>query len=112
MAIIAGDNALEGQKILSADTLDALMKQRVAGPDHVLPFDISWAAGLTRNRPHQADWFGPGEQAVGHYGFGGSMAMADPETGLSAAYVMNRMGRVLIGDERPRRILRALFSNL
>jgi len=112
LAVIADSGTLGGARILSESTLDALTRERVQGPDRVLPFDISWAAGLVRNRPAYADWFGPGERAVGHYGFGGSMAMADPETGISAAYVMNQQGQVLMGDERPRRLLRALYDSL
>ena len=40
------------------------------------------------------------------------MAMADPERGLSAAYVMTRQSPHLIGDLRPKRLLEALYAAL
>lgn len=112
MNLIALDGKIGGEEKLSDDTLKALTMERISGPDRVLPYDVSWAAGLTRNQPDKTDWFGPGAEAVGHYGFGGSCAFADPERRISAAYVMNQQGRVLVGDERPRRIIRALYGAL
>ena len=55
--------------------------------------------------------FGPGE-AWGHYGWGGSMAMADPSRRLSAAYVMTRQSPHLIGDPRPRRLVSSLYESI
>ncbi|MBA4800563.1 MAG: beta-lactamase family protein [Euryhalocaulis sp.] len=112
MNLIARRGRLGGTGVLSDETFAAMTKERIHGPDRVLPFDIAWAAGLTLNRPDEADWFGPGEQAAGHYGFGGSCAFGDPEREIAAAYVMNQQGRVLVGDERPRRIIRALYGAL
>ena len=44
--------------------------------------------------------FGPNPRAFGHTGWGGSFGFADPDAGIGAAYVMNRMGPDLIGDAR------------
>ena len=51
------------------------------------PLRLSWAAGLMRNDPGRG-FLGPGAEAVGHYGWGGSCAFADPETRVSGAYVL------------------------
>lgn len=110
MAAVAGDGAVDGVRVLGPETIAELTRERVAGPDRVLPFDLSWAAGLLRNR--ESGVFGPGRQAVGHYGWGGSMAMADPETKISAAYVMNRQSVRLVGDPRPVALLEALYAAL
>jgi CubicO group peptidase (beta-lactamase class C family) len=83
-------------------------RERICGPDLVLPFQLSWGAGLLRNPPNMI--FGPGQASFGHYGWGGSCAMADPERGLSAAYVMNRQSAHLIGDPRAVRLLDALYA--
>ncbi|WP_425986598.1 serine hydrolase domain-containing protein [Brevundimonas sp. TWP1-2-1b1] len=109
LGVVANDGVLDGRSVLSAGTLDQLTRERIHGPDKVLPFEISWAAGLMRN--HGLKAFGP-DEAFGHYGWGGSMAMADPSRRLSAAYVMTRQSPHLIGDPRPKRLLEALYGAL
>ena len=98
-------------KSLSPATRTALMQQRVSGPDRVLPFDLSWGAGVMRNQGEGAV-FGPNPETVGHCGWGGSCAFADPATGLTAAYVMTRQSPHLIGDPRPAALIRALYAAL
>lgn len=110
LSIVAGDGTLDGEHILSRETLAALTAERVRGFDKVVPFEMSWAAGLMRNTG--SNGLGPGPQAVGHYGWGGSMVMADPERRLSAAYVMNRQSVHLVADPRPVELLDALYSSL
>ena len=107
MGVVANDGRLGDRQVLSDDTLGQLTRERIHGPDKVLPFNISWAAGLMRN--DGLNVFGPGP-AWGHYGWGGSMAMADPSRRLSAAYVMTRQSPHLIGDPRALRLLEALYA--
>lgn len=110
MTIYAMNGALDGKRFLSEDTLDALMTERIAGPDKVLPFDLSWAAGVMRNSRDQL--YGPQVETIGHSGWGGSMALADPVAGISMAYVMNRQQHYLAGDPRPARLIEAVYSCL
>ena len=109
MALIACDGVLDGQQVLEPGVAAEVARQRIFGPDLVLPFTLGWAAGLLRNAPNFI--FGPGEDSLGHYGWGGSCAMADPGRRLSAGYVMNRQSTYLIGDPRPRRMLDALYES-
>jgi hypothetical protein len=107
LGVVANDGMLDGRRLLSKGVLRDLTRERIHGQDKVLPYVISWAAGLMRN--DGLNVFGPGE-SLGHYGWGGSMAMADPSRRLSAAYVMTRQSPHLIGDPRPRRLLDALYA--
>ena len=109
LGVVADGGRLQGRAVLSPGVLDELTRERVHGADKVLPFTLSWAAGLMRNDGVKV--FGPGA-SLGHYGWGGSMAMADPERRLSAAYVMTRQSPHLIGDPRPMRLLQALYAAL
>lgn len=109
LGVVANEGRLDGRSILSGQTLEQLTRERIHGQDKVLPYVISWAAGLMRN--DGLNVFGPNE-AWGHYGWGGSMAMADPSQRLSAAYVMTRQSPHLIGDPRPRRLLEAVYAAL
>ena len=108
MGVFANEGALDGQTILSPAVLAEATKPRISGPDKVLPFDITWAAGLMRNAG--LNIFGPNPDALGHCGWGGSCVMSDPEIRLSAAYAMTRQSQYLIGDPRAQRLIEALYT--
>jgi len=71
---------------------------------------MSWGAGFIRNEGLGV--YGPAGEAFGHSGWGGSCAFADPERGVSGAYVMNRQSAELIADRRPRRLIEAAYAAL
>ncbi|OAB60458.1 esterase [Leptolyngbya valderiana BDU 20041] len=110
MAPFAAAGRLDGAPFISAEVTGEAMKQRVAGEDRVLPFDLAFAAGVMINRDSRA--FGPEPATVGHYGFGGSCGFADPERGLCGAYVMNRQMDVLVGDARAKALIEAAYGCL
>jgi CubicO group peptidase (beta-lactamase class C family) len=110
MGVLANGGQLAGATVLSPAVLAQAVRERVFGPDKVLPFTLSWAAGLLRNRGISI--YGPGALAVGHSGWGGSCAFADPETRVSASYVMNKQSVHLLGDPRPLRLIEALYAAL
>ncbi len=110
MAVLACDGTLDGRRFLSSRAVAAVSAERVRGPDLVLPFTLSWAAGLLRNT--DAGIYGPSPRALGHSGWGGSCAFADPGRRLSGAYVMNRQSSALIGDQRAVRLIRAAYACL
>jgi CubicO group peptidase (beta-lactamase class C family) len=105
--------ALKGRigetRLVSEATWEKLTRERVSGADRILPGEVSIAAGVMRNLP--LIW-GRNPQALGHSGWGGSGALADPAIGLSAAYVMNRQGAHLLEDARRERIFQALYDCL
>ncbi|MEM1105243.1 MAG: serine hydrolase domain-containing protein [Pseudomonadota bacterium] len=94
---------------LSQDTFAALTASRCIGRDRVLPYEIDFAAGVMRNTQKV---YGPNPRSFGHSGWGGSLAFADPDGHLSAAYVMNRQSNILQGDPRPRALIAALYECL
>ena len=110
MAILACDGRLDGRQVLSPATIAAASAERIRGADLVLPFDLSWGAGFLRNQG--LGIYGPGEASVGHSGWGGSCAFADPEQRLSGAYVMNRQSSSLIGDPRAVALIEAAYACL
>ena len=110
MGVFANGGALDGRAVLSPAVLSQATRERVAGQDRVLPFEISWAAGVMRNA--RLAIYGPNPDAVGHYGWGGSCVWADPAERLSAAYVMTRQSPHLIGDPRALRLQAALYGAL
>lgn len=108
--VVANGGRLNGVEVLGQMTLAKATRERIHGPDKVLPFTISWAAGFMRNAG--LNIYGPGELTVGHSGWGGSCVFADPETRLSGAYVMNKQSPHLIGDPRPVKLIEAVYAGL
>lgn len=96
-------------RILSGEAIEQALAERIEGDDLVLPFHLSWAAGVMRNVNGH---FGPSPAAFGHAGFGGSAVVFDPAHGLSAAYVMNKMSPHLVGDPRSVRLIDAVYAAL
>ena len=108
MAVLACEGVLDGRRLLSPDTVRRAIAERIRGPDLVLPYEMSWGAGFMRN---DSVGHGPGARTVGHSGWGGSCAFADPDRRLSGAYVMNRQSADLIGDVRARRLIEAAYAS-
>lgn len=110
MGALANGGRLEGGEILTPGMVAEASRERIRGQDLVLPFFMSWAAGFMRNETEKP--WGPALQSFGHSGWGGSCAVADPETKLGFGYVMNRQGVKLMGDERPKRLIEAVYAAL
>ena len=96
-------------RLFSEDTWHELTRQRCRGDDRVLPFEMTFAAGVMRNDQLV---YGPNPETLAHSGWGGSIGLGDPVLGLSAAYVMNKQSNKLQGDPRAARLIEALYSCL
>ena len=106
---VNGGRWLDGRALIDAPVLEAAFRERIRGDDLVLPFNISWSAGLMRNTNKH---YGPNVNAFGHAGFGGACVVVDPENRLTAAYVTNTMSPHLVGDPRAIALLDAFYENL
>ena len=94
---LANGGALDGVTLMKPTSIARLSEVQSRRKDQLLGFDVHWANGVARNT---TGVFGPNASAFGHTGWGGSFGYADPDNGVGAAYVMNRMGPDLIGDVR------------
>jgi CubicO group peptidase (beta-lactamase class C family) len=86
-AALANDGVAGGRRLVSTQTARALRRVQTRARDRNLVIPMFWRLGY-----HQA--FVPGislPRAFGHYGLCGSGAWADPESGMSAAFVTNRI---------------------
>ena len=110
MGALANGGWLEGEMVLAPALIAELSRERIRGQDLVLPYEMSWGAGVMRNETVHP--WGPGAETFGHSGWGGSCTFADPETGLAGAYVMNRQSADLLGDPRARRLIEAAYTAL
>ena len=97
-AALATDGTVDGVEVLSEQTLHEAGRVQSRSRDYVLGLPMRWRLGY-----HQAFTAGrPAWKAFGHFGYGGSGVWADPETGMSLAFVTNRLGSVTtpVGDIR------------
>ncbi|TQF69075.1 beta-lactamase family protein [Rhodococcus spelaei] len=100
---IANGGAIDGVQFLAPETIAQMGTVQTRGRDYVLGAPVNWRLGyhpvIVANRVQP-------RRAFGHYGVGGSGAYADPDSGLSLAFVTNRMGNALtaLGDLRLARL--------
>jgi len=96
-------------RLLDAATVACATEERASGKDEVLLVDQSYGFGFMLGRA-----FGAANPptAFGHAGAGGSLAFADPDTGLAFAYVMNDLRFDPNGDPRSEELVRAVYRAL
>lgn len=98
-------------EVLSPAALAAAVVPHSRGEDRVLLLESAFGLGFMRPSlvfPVPA----AGVAAFGHTGAGGSIGMADPEYGVSLAYLTNRLGSGVSADRRSTDLLAALYSCL
>jgi len=79
------------------------------GPDRVLGRPNRF--GLVFQLPQERRPLGPGPHAFGHFGWGGSLGLADAEARVAFGYVTNCPGE-RFRTPRPDRLLAALYAGL
>lgn len=101
-AAMANSGAVEGRRLLKEDTVSEIGRVQTRERDRALFLNMRWRLGFhqaftMRNRV---------PKGFGHFGYGGSGGWADPETGLSVAFVTNRLGNATtpVGDARLARL--------
>jgi CubicO group peptidase (beta-lactamase class C family) len=108
-AALATDGDLDGVHILSPDVVALAIRERVYGEDIVLQRPTRFGLGFQltmRERP-----LGPGPRAFGHFGAGGSLGFADPDTGLAFGYAMNQ-GRSGWQHRHVRHLIDLIYASL
>jgi CubicO group peptidase (beta-lactamase class C family) len=101
--------SVDGRRTLNAETIARATEERASGKDEVLLVEESYGFGFMLGRA-----FGAANPATafGHAGAGGSLAFADPDTGIALAYVMNDLRFDPSGDPRSEELVRAVYRVL
>lgn len=79
------------------------------GEDRVLGRASRFGLGFQLSQPSRL--LAPSAAAYGHYGYGGSLGLADPDSGLAFGYVTNHPGERW-KSPRTRRLLEAVYACL
>lgn len=110
-AMLANGGELNGLRFFAEETIAQMSTTLVSGIDRVFQISTAFSAGFMKDPPDSARRiFGPSPLAFGHPGAGGSHAFADPEHGISFAYVMNQMEQSLLPNEKSLRLIEAIYS--
>jgi CubicO group peptidase (beta-lactamase class C family) len=107
--LLAGGGSLDGVRLLGPATLSAATSELSSGHDLILDRKSRFGFGFQLTMPERP--LGPGRSSFGHYGAGGSLGMADPDTKIAFGYCMNRFG-LRWQDPRNRALLDATYGCL
>lgn len=98
-----------GQRLCSPEAIAAVTAERVRGIDRVNQDEMAY--GLAFQRPCRFSPFSPSRSAYGHCGVGGSVAFADPDTGLTMAWIPTRFSAESF-DQRARAVVDTVYASL
>jgi CubicO group peptidase (beta-lactamase class C family) len=109
-AMLANEGELEGRRYFANETIAQMTTAISSGVDRIFQIPTAFSAGFMKDPSETArQIFGPSRLAFGHPGAGGSHAFADPENGISFAYVMNQMEQTLLPNEKSLRLVDAIY---
>ena len=100
---------VDGRRLLRPETVARATAVQSEGADRVLLLPSCFGLGFML-QPMMAPGGGP--RCFGHTGAGGSLAFADPDRGLSVAYVTAQLQFDLTGDPRSRGLIQAVYDSL
>lgn len=111
-AALLDGGALEGVRVLSPATVEAATEVQNDRPDLVLFTPVHWRLGYMGFGLGLGGNAGVAPAAFGHAGLGGSVAGADPVTGLAVAVTLNRLELNVMGDDRAAAVVRAAAQSV
>jgi CubicO group peptidase (beta-lactamase class C family) len=108
---LACGGEVDGIRLLEPNSIDLARTEQASGPDATLgQMPMRFGLGFMLRSDFMP--FSPNDGAFGHPGAGGSIGMADPETGVGFGYVMNKMSMGLVGGPTGLGVLKAFFDAL
>jgi CubicO group peptidase (beta-lactamase class C family) len=112
-----------GEQFFSEKTIAWMTTTLTDGTDRVFQIPTAFSAGFMKDSRSAREnltalsgqvskraIFGTSPSAFGHPGAGGSHAFADPENGISFAYVMNQMEQSVLPNEKSLRLVDAIYA--
>jgi CubicO group peptidase (beta-lactamase class C family) len=99
-----------GGQFFSEKTIAWMATTLTDGIDRVFQIPTAFSAGfMMDSKKSTRRIFGRSTSSFGHPGAGGSHAFADPENGISFAYVMNQMEQSVLPNEKSLRLVDAIY---
>ena len=82
--------AVLGGQFIGGELLAEACRPQSEGEDRVLGRPSCFGLGF--QLPQESRPIGPNSATFGHFGYGGTLGMADPDANLALAYISNRPG--------------------
>ncbi len=102
-----------GAPFFTRKTMSWMTTTFTDGLDRVFEIPTAFSAGFMKEaRDSTKKIFAARAASFGHPGAGGSHAFADPENGLSFAYVMNQMEQTVLPNPKSLRFIDAIYDLL
>jgi CubicO group peptidase (beta-lactamase class C family) len=99
-----------GVDLMSKETAELVMQERISGTDLALAVPIGFGLGFGLNSELMP--LSPNKNACYWGGWGGSSILVDQDARLSASFVMNKMFDGLMGDTRSFGLVQAVYESL
>lgn len=114
-SILAQGGAKDGVTVLPEAVVKAARTLQTDGPDRIFMLPTAFTCGFMKDPLDERGEkirhrFGPSTRAFGQPGAGGSHAFADPESGISFAYVMNQMEVGVLPNQKSLDLVDAVYS--
>ncbi len=109
-AAVAQGGESNGVRLLSQNTIDLIFDEQAQNIDLVLGIPLRFGIGY--GLPNETAPYLPDRRVCFWGGWGGSLAIVDTDEALTIAYMMNKMGDGLVGDERGAGLIEATYRAL
>ncbi|KFA79466.1 hypothetical protein S40288_09714 [Stachybotrys chartarum IBT 40288] len=112
LSVLSLGGEVDGQRLLSPDTVDLIFQEQSRGKDLVTGLNLSFGIGYGLNaRGADTDWLPEGRICFWG-GWGGSMVIMDVDRRMTISYVMNKMENVGLGNDRTKAYIIAVYKAL
>jgi len=106
---LGAGGSLDGVKLMSRDTLEAMITEQHNQTEALQDRPYHQALGVLLNTP-EAVYMGPNRRSFGHHGIGGSIGFCDPDAGIGFSYACNKMHAVGTNGPRAARLIDAFYA--
>lgn len=100
---------LEPGRIMSPALLSRAASPQVTGECPILGMEVTFGLGFQPTTPKRP--LGPNRRSFGHFGTGGALGFADPDSGIAFGYAMNHV-IPRWQSSRNRRLIDSLYDSL
>lgn len=108
LSVLAQGGEVEGRRYFSETIAREVFEARTDGVDLVNGLMIRWGLGFAISDHRTLEWIPEGN--IGYWGgWGGSMGIVDLDRKMVVTYVMNKMGGDILGSDRARDYVQAVF---
>jgi CubicO group peptidase (beta-lactamase class C family) len=108
---LALGGAVDGVRLLSPATIDAIFEEQSHGPDLVLGVPLRFGIGYGLPDPETLPYL-PQGRACFWGGWGGSVILMDLDRRTTVSYMMNKMAAGVVGSDRSASYVRAIYDCL